>query len=83
MLFKVGRQFSSNVPHKTGDVVDIDGPHVRKLIEQRYLIPLSATESPTAVPAPAATEVTVAVKRGRGRPKKEVLTAPTSVAATE
>lgn len=82
-LFRVARPFSSDQPHKSGDVLDLEtGAHLQKLIEQRYLVPLSERESATilaergrglavaTVSEPKAEAAPTPVKRGPGRPKR-------------
>lgn len=56
MKYTVTRPFSSSVPHAKGDVVELDGPHVQKLVDQRYLAPYVEPEAPKAPVKAAATK---------------------------
>lgn len=76
--YKVLRKFSSNRPHEVGEVVEFNGPHILKLIDQRYIVKVEADSVSAPVPEPVAEPV---AKRGRGRPKKNrasAVTVPTT-----
>jgi hypothetical protein len=77
MKYQVLKKFNSDRPLEIGEEVELDGPHIEKLVEQRYLQPLELLAPlPKVKKAPVAkkpAEVKAAVpapeKRGRGRPK--------------
>ena len=63
--YKVLKPFQGEREFKTGDVVDLDGRNVAKLVDQRYLALLD-DEAPAPKRAAPATEST---PKRRGRPK--------------
>lgn len=85
MKYIVTRPFRSSVPHAKGETVDLDGLHVQKLLDQRFIAPVGSEAAKAAQadvkaeavsePVPAAPEPVKAaepapVKKKRGRPPK-------------
>lgn len=87
-LYEVTRPFSADRPLLKGEVVELDGPHIAKLIEQRYLkAVLEPAQAPVKALKPRASRASVQAapiaesapapaKRGRGRPRKNPLPVP-------
>ena len=52
MKYEVLRTFSGERLYKKDEVVELDGPHLEKLVAQRYLKPVEEPEPKPAAAAP-------------------------------